>query len=435
MAINKKAQKAAVTALFILLILLFIVDFTKSGIQNQASTTASTTIQKNQTTNNTNSSSSQYLSFAWKNGTDYPVNDSALSCVSINASITCIGGGYGELGSYKLVYSTSLSPEGLTGSWSSEADYPRNMNYGACTSYNYTIYCMGGRNINSSDYLWGANYSANYSYANQSNNASVYVVARHMNLTYYANDYSGAVGQWRTGAAYPYGFALQSCPNYGPSVYCIGGEFLYNSTNYINRTVSTGVYFNKNPSNMSSAWSIAEPYPIPIDTESCVVIANKLYCMGGSTSYNGFTGNTNDVFYSTIFQSGFISNWTQLKSLPVNVSQTSCTSYKEFIICIGGLTTKLFPVYYNLRNISFEVYSNKVMVARLIHNGTEISNWTVSNYTIPIGVESCTTNNITLNNTYITCVTGYTDKVLNPNYSNVNFYATNKVFYSKLKLT
>lgn len=435
MTSNKKVQKAAMAVLFVLLILLFIVDFTKSGIQNQASTTVYTTIQKAQTNNSVNSSSTQSLSFTWENGTDYPVNDSALSCVSINASITCIGGGYGELGSYKLTYSTSVSSEGAVNIWNREADYPRNMNYGACTSYNNTIYCMGGRNINSSDYLWGANYSANYSYENQSNNASIYVVARHMNLTYYANDYSGTVNQWSTGPEYPYGFALQSCPNYNHSIYCIGGEFLYNSTNYINRTVSAGVYFNKNPSNASSAWTIAKSYPIPVDTESCVIITNKLYCMGGSTSYNGFTGNTNDVFYSTILQDGFISNWTQLKSLPVNVSQTSCVPYKEFIICVGGLTTKLFPVYYNLKNISFEVYSNKVMVGRLVNNGTEISNWTTSNYPIPIGVESCTTNNPVPNDTYITCVTGYTDKVLNPNYSNVNFYATNKVFYSKITLT
>ena len=161
MTSNKKVQKAAMAVLFVLLILLFIVDFTKSGIQNQASTTVYTTIQKAQTNNSVNSSSTQSLSFAWENGTDYPVNDSALSCVSINASITCIGGGYGELGSYKLTYSTSVSSEGAVNIWNREADYPRNMNYGACTSYNNTIYCMGGRNINSSDYLWGANYSAN----------------------------------------------------------------------------------------------------------------------------------------------------------------------------------------------------------------------------------------------------------------------------------
>jgi len=254
---------------------------------------------------------------SWSSTSAYPTAIDSAACVNVTAGIYCVGG---EDGSTVLgdVYFASASSSGL-GSWSSETAYPNSLAAMSCVVYSGYIYCVGGFDNNgdetSSTYyaslssgLTSWTGTTQYPLPVDSEACVVYagdiycVAGETLNGTnqnspisdvYYAPLSSSGIGQWTAAASYPTALAAPACASYSGYLYCVGG---FDSGQYS----STDTYYGAVSSSGVASWSNAPPYPLAIDTSTCVAYQGDIYCVSGTSDTQNKQGIVNSAYYGAI---------------------------------------------------------------------------------------------------------------------------------------
>jgi len=272
---------------------------------------------------------------SWSSSTAYPTDIDSASCVNATAGIYCVGG---EDGSTVLndVYFAPASSSGL-GSWSSEAAYPNSLAAISCVVYSGYIYCVGGFDANgdetSSTYyaslssgLTSWTGTTQYPLAVDSTSCAaymgdIYCVAGEtengsnqnspITNVYYAPLNTSGIGQWTAALSYPTALAALSCSPYSGYVYCVGG---FDSNLYS----STDAYFGAVSSSGVGSWSNATPYPLAIDTSSCVTYNGYVYCVSGTSDTQSSQSIVNSSYYAPI--SGVVSTTSTTPEFPAAVA-------------------------------------------------------------------------------------------------------------------
>ncbi len=254
---------------------------------------------------------------SWSSTTAYPTAIDSASCVNATAGIYCVGG---EDGGTVLddVYFAPASSSGL-GSWSSEAAYPNSLAAISCVVYSGDVYCVGGFDNNgdetSSTYYASISsglttWTGTTQYPLAVDSASCAVSAgdifcvagetesgsnQNSPITdvYYATLSSSGIGQWTAALSYPTALAALSCAPYSNYLYCVGG---FDSNLYS----STDTYFGALSSSGVGSWSNATPYPLAIDTSSCVTYDGYIYCVSGTSDTQSSQAIVNDSYYAPV---------------------------------------------------------------------------------------------------------------------------------------
>ncbi len=270
---------------------------------------------------------------------------------------------------------SSGSPE-----WVSGAQYPLNVggSYGAggqaCVDSPSYIYCVGGTDAN------GAPRDDVFSSSPLSSS-------------------SIPLSSWTTDPnVYPLTVTSSSCVQYNNNVYCVGGIIDDN----LDDTADT--YYASLSDGIVGTWTPTTPYPIPIDTETCVASSGYIYCVAGDNQTGGFTENavnSTSAYYAPFTSSG-IGNWTLTNAYPSSVFYPDCYAAQGFIYCLGGVSPDDNSV-------------NSVYYASL--SSTGIGSWTeTTGYPISASGQACT---IVASTIY--CVGGEGNS---GSYSNAVYYAT-----------
>jgi hypothetical protein len=253
----------------------------------------------------------------WSSTTAYPTAVDSASCVNATGGIYCVGG---EDGSTVLsdVYFASASSSGL-GTWTSEASYPNSLAAISCVTYSGYIYCVGGFDNNgdetSSTYYASVSsgigsWSGTTQYPLAVDSAGCVVSAGYIfcvagetevgsnqnspvSNVYYAPLSSSGIGQWETALSYPTALAAPACASYSGYLYCVGG---FDSNQYS----STDTYYGAVSSSGVASWSNATPYPVPIDTSTCVAYGGSVYCVSGTSDTQSSQSIVDSAYYAPI---------------------------------------------------------------------------------------------------------------------------------------
>lgn len=123
------------------------------------------------------------------------------------------------------------------------------------------------------------------------------------------------------------GVVGQSCIDSAGYVYCIGGE-------NTNNTPTSSIYYTPASATGVGNWTLsANPYPQPIDFESCVASSGYAYCVGGSHDYAG--DDTAATYYAPLLPTG-VGPWNATTSYPVPIDALACSAASGEIYCVGG---------------------------------------------------------------------------------------------------
>jgi hypothetical protein len=274
-----------------------------------------------------------------------------------------------------LAPAPSGSPE-----WVAGAQYPLNVDgsYGAggqaCVNSPSYIYCVGGTDVN------GAPRDDVFSSSPLSSS-------------------SIPLSSWTTdNNVYPLTITSSSCVESNNNIYCVGGI----KDDNLDDTAAT--YYASLNSGIVGTWTPTTPYPIPIDTETCVAYSSYIYCVAGDNQTGGFTQNavnSTSGYYAPITSSG-IGNWTLTTAYPSDVFYPDCYAAQGYIYCLGGVSPSDSSV-------------NSVYYASL--SSTGIGSWTeTTGYPLSVSGQGCA---IVASTIY--CVGGEGN---GGSYSNAVYYAT-----------
>jgi N-acetylneuraminic acid mutarotase len=254
---------------------------------------------------------------AWTSTAAYPTAIDSASCVNATGGIYCVGGE--DSGTVvNDVYFASASSSGV-GAWTSEASYPNSLAAVSCVAYSGYIYCVGGFDNNgdetSSTYyasvssgLSSWTETTQYPLAVDSTSCNayqgyIYCVAGETEVgtdqnspvtdVYYAALSSSGIGPWQGALSYPTALAAPACAQDSGYVYCVGG---FDSNLYS----STDTYYAPLSSSGVGSWANATPYPIPIDTSTCVAYDGNVYCVSGTSDTQSGQSIVGSSYYSSV---------------------------------------------------------------------------------------------------------------------------------------
>ncbi|MDA4116450.1 MAG: hypothetical protein OK442_07845 [Thaumarchaeota archaeon] len=235
---------------------------------------------------------------SWSSTTAYPTAIDSASCVNATSGIYCIGG---EDGNTVLndVYYAPASSSGL-GSWSSQATYPNSLAAISCVSYSGYVYCVGGFDSNGDE----------------------------TSTTYYASTSSGLTS-WAGTTQYPLAVDSTSCSVYAGDIYCVAGE-TENGSNQ-NSPISDVYYAPLSPSGIG-LWTAALSYPTALAAPSCAAYSGYVYCVGGFDS-NQYSST--DTYYGALTSAG-VTSWNNATPYPVPIDTSTCVAYQGYVYCISG---------------------------------------------------------------------------------------------------
>jgi hypothetical protein len=241
-----------------------------------------------------------------------------------------------------------------------------------CVNSTSTIYCIGGQDANGGP----------------------------RNEVYYATvSSSGNITGWTQGSAYPQYSNGGSCVLYAGYVYCVGGSYNDNGDD-----VSSSYFAQVTAGGALETWSSTTPYPIPIDTMSCVQSSAYIYCVGGNNETDGSNLDStvsNSVWFAPLSSSG-IGAWEHTMAYPASVLYPTCYSGGGYIYCIGGADV-------NGNSVGTTYY------AALSSSG--VGEWTATtSYPVAASGQACV-----IASGEILCVGGETDS--SPSYTSSVYYA------------
>lgn len=206
------------------------------------------------------------------------------------------------------------STSSVSSVWNSAAEYPLNVggSYGVggqqCVNSSSYVYCVGGSDIN------GDPRNSVYS-SNPLSQSS-------MNISSWTTDQN----------SYPQEINFPSCVAYSTNIYCVGGIIDDN----LDDTAAS--YYASLSNGAVSTWNSTTPYPISVDTQSCVASSGYIYCVSGSNSTDGSDSNainSTSVYYAPLSNSG-IGNWSLTNAYP-DIFYPICYAANGYIYCIGGV--------------------------------------------------------------------------------------------------
>ncbi|HUK80025.1 MAG TPA: hypothetical protein VLU91_05125 [Nitrososphaerales archaeon] len=177
--------------------------------------------------------------------------------------------------------------------------------------------------------------------------------------SYYAElSSNGSFGAWRSATPYPVPVDSESCVALSSHVYCVGGN---NETDGTESTVtpSSSVWFTSVNSSGMGEWVRTTPYPSGIFAPSCFLAGDHVYCIGGS---NGNGDPLGTAYFAPVTAEG-VGEWALTTSYPIASVGPSCVTSSGSIYCVGGETARGQP----------PVFSNAVYSAQISSGG--IGTW------------------------------------------------------------
>ena len=233
---------------------------------------------------------------SWQQTKSYP--DSGLSdssCVASGGYIYCISGAVENPPDYTPdVYSAAASGGGITG-WNRVGSYPvsgglRSM---SCTTSNGYVYCVGGLDASGTQYT----------------NVEVAAVESGGTLSSWSKSSNSLSNNPSPDSQYA--LAGLECVTATASsgttyLYCIDGGDTKGC--FSNPLVDTAWYAPINGLSVG-LWKQATPYPLSLDSLSCIVNNNAIYCTGGGDEACGTYPSTSATYYATINSDGSLGSW------------------------------------------------------------------------------------------------------------------------------
>ncbi len=140
---------------------------------------------------------------------------------------------------------------------------------------------------------------------------------------------------------YPQSINGQSCVAYSGYVYCVGGTYDDGGDD-----VASGYYAQLRGDGAVGAWGQTTPFPIPIDSQSCVASSGYIYCVGGNNETDGSNvdaAESSSVWYAQLSSSG-IGPWSASTAYPGGIYFPTCYTSDGFIYCVGGADSNDNPV-------------------------------------------------------------------------------------------
>lgn len=282
---------------------------------------------------------------------NYPSPVAALSCVTGEARVLCIGGLNGTTQTMSSTYTAPISKLGI-GEWTKLGDYPTGIAGQACVVYSGYVYCVGGlqeggaspseSQITSAVYfapLTGSGIGGwirtnGYPFGVYDQSCTVlqgyiYCIggidsnSTSVSSVEYAQLSASGIAGWRTAGSYPIDIAAESCSGYGTRLFCIGG---LNAA-----SIAIDTVYNTSLNGTALNWTGDTTYPTPVAGQSCVVQYPGLYCIGG---LNATSLATRSVFFSYLNETHL--NWIGSAAYPVDIQSQSCVVYSSQIYCVGG---------------------------------------------------------------------------------------------------
>ncbi|HEV2389410.1 MAG TPA: hypothetical protein VGS04_01675 [Nitrososphaerales archaeon] len=234
----------------------------------------------------------------WSSTTAYPTAIDSASCVNATSGVYCVGG---EDGTTVLddVYYASATSSGL-GPWSSEAAYPNALAAISCVAYSAYVYCVGGFDSNGDE----------------------------TSSTYYASISSGLTS-WTGTTQYPLVVDSTSCNVYGGDIYCVAGETLNGSNQ--NSPISQVYYAPLSPSGIGQ-WTAAVSYPTSLAAPACAAYSGYVYCVGGFDS-NQYSST--DAYYGALTSTG-VTSWSNATPYPIAIDTSTCVAHQGYVYCLSG---------------------------------------------------------------------------------------------------
>jgi hypothetical protein len=210
-----------------------------------------------------------------------------------------------------LTFYLQYNSANSTGPWTSTTPYPLETGGNAgvlgqsCVASSSTVYCIGGEDVNSSPH----------------------------DSVYYAPISSSGIGNWTLDQyPYPKDIMFTSCLTSSGYVYCVGGTYMSSGND------TTATYFAPIEGSGLGNWTATSPYPVPMDSESCVPASGYVFCMGGENETSGTSASATDsasVWYASLSSSG-IGSWSRTTAYPSGAFFPDCSSLGGYIYCVGG---------------------------------------------------------------------------------------------------
>ena len=144
---------------------------------------------------------------------------------------------------------------------------------------------------------------------------------------------SGNLSGWTAASnPYPVNTDGESCVAYSGFAYCVGGSYNENGDD-----VASSYFASLNGAQVGE-WTSTTPYPIAIDSQSCVTSTGYIYCIGGNNETDGTNADStlsSSVWYAQLSASG-IGQWNHSTAYPSDVLLPSCFSASGYVFCLGG---------------------------------------------------------------------------------------------------
>lgn len=207
-----------------------------------------------------------------------------------------------------------------TSSWACAAGYPiqvagiAGVAGNQCAAASTYIYCVGGIDSN------GQPYSDVYSGSADSN---------------------GNITAWTAGTnSYPLQISGESCVVSAGYLFCTGGFRDAGSDD------TSSSYYAQIVNGEVGTWFYTTPYPVPVDSVSCVASSSLIYCIGGNNETDGTNGTvqpSDTSFYAALSETG-IGPWNLTTSYPEGTYLPSCAASGNRVYCIGGVDSNSNPL-------------------------------------------------------------------------------------------
>ena len=214
---------------------------------------------------------------------------------------------------------------------------------------------------------------------------------------------AGNITGWRLSpTAYPQSVTGQSCAASAGYLYCVGG--IYDKAG----DDLTASYFARIFANGSlGGWQPTTPYPIPVDSESCVAASSHIYCVGGNNETGGTESGvapSSSVWFASLNSSG-IGGWVKTTAYPSGIYVPACFGKSGYVYCLGGSDSNGDP-------------QGTAYFAQLTAEG--VAKWVLTtSYPVASVGTSCV-----LASGLVYCVGGETAGGQSPAFTNVVFYAS-----------
>jgi hypothetical protein len=207
--------------------------------------------------------------------------------------------------------------------------------------------------------------------------------------SYYATlTNSGAIGEWMSTTPFPIPIDTESCVASSSHIYCIGGN---NETDgeAEDAAPSNSVWFAPISSSGIGNWSQTTPYPSNDYFPDCFAAGGYVYCIGGADS----NGNSLTTSYFAPLTANGVGPWTQTTAYPVAATGQACAISAGVIYCVGGETAEG-------SSSTPPTFTNSVYYAQISPGG--IGTWKQSpNFPESIGTDCAIASN------YLYCVGGF----------------------------